>query len=353
MLTEKRKNLRIRLSLEEKIKLRVFLYNFKKFFDLQDVADVSSDGIAFFDLSKEVQYLDLSDLQQIEVYYGDKLIATKHIQAFNKNTITLRGVSNVARIGLIFGEEKLPINLANDYVIDDKLGMKRIKDKKFLRNIVQSIISGESDLKTKIIQNKKELIKNYRFRYNIYLETDKIKEQYYPKKMFTDFFDNHSLHLATNLGDFTVASARITFRHNIDHFEMEQYYNLVEHFKYKTAKTVEVSRFCVDHFYRKNVNKNLKISLYLYLEVYKTCLINDITTLLIVSTESYLPLYNMLGFKQITPYFMYEILNTPHTIMVLDLPTLHETMSPEIYPLFEKVKNKVKKYNVKPKDYLY
>lgn len=325
---DKRKYPRIRLSYKDNFSLKILDSNNNMTLESNLVENISSEGT-----SCQIPETKLSAVQNIAniiICYKNEALSQRAVKNY-----FIEKINKDYKLRLVLED-----GLSPRYIIPDSLGFSndgiiRITEKENIDKIIQAVIANQNDIQINILKvAEKEKI--YKLRYEAYLDEGKVTRSMYPNCKLKDKYDKNSILLGAYIKNRLVASMRVVFKKRTKNLEVEENYDLKK-FMGRNLKYAEVSRFCVDKYYRKNFIRNINLSIILYLEVYKYARKNGLDYLVITSYKPHEHLYEMLGFRKISDYIDVKGFKYKYVVMVVDLHHYEKYMYPLIYPLFKKV----------------
>jgi N-acyl-L-homoserine lactone synthetase len=213
-----------------------------------------------------------------------------------------------------------------------------------IKQIIMVLLNKEEDIKISVVNESDELEKIYKFRYKQYYELGKITEEIFPGCRLVDKLDSCSTIIMASIHGIIVGTVRLTCDDAADMFEVESDYG--EKIREKGVKYAEVSRFCIDKYFRGAFNSKNNLYARLFLEIYRFCIQNDVEKLVCTSLKAHTPIYSKFGFistgKEIKMelfkynYFIMEAKPHYSVIKELDLQELFK----EVY--FEEIQKQYK-----------
>lgn len=327
---------RLRLSISEKVTALLRFNSTDEEFHFQDVADISPLGLSVF----------IGDLRLLEPPRGlpEELFLMFDREILIKKEIRKIGISPVIigevltfKVSFLFAlEASFNLPSYTCFVCED--GHWRLKDKSLLPTLLLAMAANNSDVRISVSTDDILKKKIYKLRFKAYLQEGKIDPSEYPLRQITDPYDERSIHLTAKINSFIVAAARITIDGMYNQLDVEGICkDKIQ--RDEGLKYAEVSRLCIDQFFRRDVNQNLDLLITLFIETYRVCLNHSIDRILITAYKPHVGIYQMLGFRPVTPRFKIEGFNFEYIAMECNT-TAFENVASSLRPLFLQVYRK-------------
>jgi len=330
---DRRSHPRLRLSISENISVFLRFDSTGEELYLKGVADVSPLGLSLLigDLRLFEPPRGLPD--ELSLMFERKILIRKEIRKIGISPVTVGGALTF-KVRFLFSEEagfNLPFETC--FVCED--GQHRLKGKSLLPMLLLAMAANNSDVRISIPAGDALTKKIYQLRFKAYLQEGKIDPADYPSGEIADLYDERSIHLTAQIHSFVVAAARITLDGMYDRLDIEGIYK-DKITRENGLRYAEVSRLCVDPFFRKNVNRNLDLLIALFIETYRICLDHLIDRILITTYQPHIAIYQMLGFRPVTPFLKIPGFHFEYTVMECNT-TAFENVAVSLRPLFLQV----------------
>lgn len=306
---------RLRLSLEDAISAEPCVSGAPR--RRLPVVDLSSKGLSL--LVTESDHLDywLSGIEALSLYVRDDLIHRKRVKRYIIVPGDVRGM-RAAKISAVFDSDVKATFHEHDPLFSREGHSVRLREKTLYPNIIAALISDTDDVQFAVTDDVSVKERIFSLRYEAYSDEGKIHPKDFPDGRMVDKFDNGAVHVFGHVHGLVVAAARIVPDDRFDVFEFEESVDLPS-FRKKGLRYAEVSRFCVDRFFRNDVNKNLSLTLRLIGEVCRVGWASGIDAFLITAYKPHVKLYQAIGFKVVSDFVKLRGFNYEYAIMEWDL----------------------------------
>ena len=142
----------------------------------------------------------------------------------------------------------------------------------------------------------------YVFRFKQYYELGKVTEEIFPGKRLADRYDSCSTVLKASIHGHIVGTVRITYEWDVDEFELEADYK--EKIREGVHRYAEISRFCIDKYFRGSFNSKSNLYVKLFSEVYRHCIRNKVDKVILSALKAHRPIYGKFGFVTTSDEFV-------------------------------------------------
>lgn len=284
----------------------------------QRVKEISGDGLSFDTLESMDKY---KDMRTVKIYFQDDLLGQLPARC---ETSGIQSGNFLKRVNVFFMDKAFHFSFPHKFV--ERVGGHYIRPRQFsdIEQIILVLISKPEDMVISLLETEEDKEEIYRFRFKQYSEIGKVDETIFPGGRLVDKFDPCSTVLQVRIYGKIIATIRITYENDVEIFELEEdYKGKIREDGYKYA---EISRLCVDKFFRGSFAIKSGLYVNLFIEVYKHCLKNGVERLILSALKNHRHLYGSFGFKVISEEFTMEHFRFSYFLM------LAETNKPDSIP---------------------
>jgi predicted GNAT family N-acyltransferase len=295
---------------------------------LNSILEISGVGIL---LEPEGSCKIFADAASVKVYFNNDFLGGRLVSSSIVHNVD-EGAEKY--IYLKYTDKDYGIRFSHRLVRKCGKGRFIPVDESDLIQIILALISKEEDISVTLAETPEEMEEIYAFRFKQYYELGKVTEEIFPGKRLVDRYDSCSTVLKASIHGHIVGTVRITFEWDVDEFELETDYK--ERIRDGVHRYAEISRFCIDKYFRGSFNSKSNLYVNLFSEVYRHCIRNKVEKVILSALKAHRPIYGKFGFETISDEFVMGKFKYSYFLMEADV---HYSSVKDLYArqVFKKV----------------
>lgn len=277
------------------VSIEVYLRN-NEFIKVNNILEISGIGIM---LEPEGSCDVFADAASVKVYLNNEFLGERSVDpGIIHNAYEGAG----KQIYLKYTDKDYDIRFSHRLVKKCEKNKYVPVDVSELKQILLALINKEEDISITLVESPEEMEKIYAFRFKQYYELGKVTEEIFPGKRLVDRYDSCSTVLKASIHGHIVGTVRITYEWDVDEFELEADYK--ERIRDGVHRYAEISRFCIDKYFRGSFNSKSNLYVKLFSEVYRHCIRNKVEKVILSALKAHRPIYGKFGFETISDEFV-------------------------------------------------